>query len=181
MPNKRVYSIIIFGTFPHHVFGRIISYFPPCSFIWPYSFCSSTLLVYWPYSFCSSTLLPYLALFFMKFTFYRISTLLVYLALSTRLIGTWEYEICLHFHWLNFSFFKLNFGQCAFFLMTNHLSWISQGPIIAVQRDMVRIWRTWHIFSRCFCCLLDRVNTILELSDYFWPELWKLSAAVNIC
>ena len=28
MPNKRVYSIIIFGFFPHPVFGHVISYFP---------------------------------------------------------------------------------------------------------------------------------------------------------
>ena len=55
VPNKRVYSIIIFGFFPHPVFGHVISYFPPYLFIWPYSFCFSTLLLY-------------LALFFMKFT-----------------------------------------------------------------------------------------------------------------
>ena len=77
------------------------------------------------------------------------------------------YEICLHCHWLSFSSFKLNFGQCAFFLMTNHLSWISQGPIIAVQRDMVRIWRIWRTWRRC---LSDRVNAIAEVTKDF-PRL----------
>ena len=55
VPNKRVYLIIIFGFFPHPVFGHVICYIPPYSFIRPYTFCFFILLLY-------------LALFFRKFT-----------------------------------------------------------------------------------------------------------------
>ena len=66
---------IIFGFFPHPVFGHVISYFPPYSFIWPRGISipkgdrdTSKIPLIWPYSLCFSTLHLYLAPFFMKFT-----------------------------------------------------------------------------------------------------------------